>query len=397
MLYLARTDSTATSALVRRAAPPPVPGVGPERWLQERLYNAPGLLLAGAASPRHARLRSVCIELPLRDVGYADWFGVTPEGEIALAEVKLGTNAEARREVVAQALEYHAALRRLSFSSLEEACLRAERTTLTTEAGLYERSGAGEAGLAPDEFVERVEANLRRGSSLLAIVLDRMPERLARLVAETIADQPALPFDVSLIEVGLYDAPDGGIVLAPVLRGAALAVTRAVVRLEGPLAAEPVAAGTPERAARPGARSFGEFLAALDAVSPGVAVRFGTFLETAARSGVTAQVARSLILRLAGVNIGSLGTTGELQVYATEPAREAGWAAFEAYLEAMSAVVGVPLVSLASGERRLRCDLTALLDRQDGWIEALLAYRDAVAPDAPTTEPKAVPPLILGS
>ena len=55
--------------------------------------------------PGIGRLIPVCMELPL-SVGPVDNLLVTPEGNVVMVEVKLWSNPEARRKVVAQALDY---------------------------------------------------------------------------------------------------------------------------------------------------------------------------------------------------------------------------------------------------------------------------------------------------
>jgi hypothetical protein len=326
----------------------------------------------------------------LGDAGAADWFGITPEGELALAEVKLGANAEARREIVAQALDYYVAIQRLSYDTLAEACRRPARTTMVGDADLYRVSGAAEAGYLEEEFISRVEANLRTGSLLLILALDRAPERLARLVAAALAEQPALPFDVSLVEMSLHDLECGSVVIVPALRGAVIATTRAVIRFGGggALTVAPVAVGTSVAGTpRPIARIESDFHAALDAKHPGTSTRLTAFLSEAALVGVIGEMARSLILRLDGVNVGSLHVSGSFLVYFTEAAREAGGAVFADYMNTMQALSGGKTNETTTpGERFLRCDIARLLDRKPEWLAALRTYRETINSEAATPE-----------
>jgi hypothetical protein len=322
--------------------------------------------------------------LPLPGAGYADFLGVTPEGEVALAEVKLGRNSEARREILAQALDYWRALRRISCEDLEAACLRASPTRLSDSEGLYEVSGAAEEGrIGPVEFRARVAERLRTGRVLLLLVLDRAPDELVRLVSDALSDQPAFPFEIGLVEVGIHDAPGGDIVLAPRLRGAVLTRTRAVVRLEGPLALDPVIEesgrndGSAGAAARP-ARTLDGLLAEINAKSPGLGARFSGFLAKAAELGVRAEIARSAVLRLGEVNIGSADADARLNIYFTEAAREAGREPFEEYLRTVAALSGRPVsADKGTGEPRLAVPLSALLDAEPDWFDAIRRYRDA--------------------
>lgn len=385
MIYLASTTAgTGTAPLHRRDVPPSSPD-GPERWLQLRIMANPAILLAGAASPKHARVRSMGCEVVLPGGRRIDWIGISPEGEIALAEVKLAANGEAKREIVAQALDYYAALRRMSYESLQQACQQTRFTALSADKGLFEAAGAGDSDYTPEAFAERVAYNLRTGTILLVLALDLVPASLARLVSDVLNDQPALTFAVSLVEIGLFDEPGGGILLAPTLRAAILTTTRAVVRLEGPLGVEAIATGSEvegQQASRPAKRSADAFLALLDPSGKGLAEKLTAFLEKAAQVGVQADVAKSMVLRLGGINVGSIGAGGNVQVYVTNAAREAGTNAFVSYLKDLGALTGItPRSEGAANEPMLRCALPALLDREADWLTALIAYGDAIAID----------------
>lgn len=383
MIHLVPSGGGCAVPLPLRPAPPADTGVGPECWLADRLFEAPALLLAGDASPAHGRFRPVCRELPLPGSGYADLFGITPEGEVALVEVKLGRNAEAKREILAQAIDYWRALRRVSFEELEAACSRGQRTRLLEGQGLYEVSGAAAEGrIGADEFRARVTERLRSGRVLLLLVLDRALDTLVRLVTEAVMDQPTLPFDIGLVEVGIHDAPGSGIVLAPRLCGAVLTRTRAVVRFEGALAVE-LAADTAGRDGGLGsstqspARTLGGLLAELDGTARGLGARFAAFLAKVSELGVRAEVARSAVLRLGEVNIGSVGADAGLQIYFTEPSRETGPEAFEAYLREVASLAGGAVSIARTGEPRLRASLIAALEDEAGWFAAIREYREA--------------------
>ena len=384
MIYLKpAAGELAANSLPRRAAPPSVPD-GPERWLQLRIMENPAILLAGAASPKHARVRSIGCEIVLPGGRRIDWIGISPEGEIVLAEIKLGNNSQSKREIVAQALDYYSALRGMSYESLENACQKATRSLLSGDKGLFEAAGAADSDYTADEFAERVTDNLRSGTVLLALALDHVPVSLARLVSDVLMEQPALPFSVSLVEIGLYDEPSGGVLLAPVLRAAVLTTTRAVIRLEGSLAVEALAAGAEDQAQTSGRakRSMDDFLAVLEKSGQGLATKLSSFLEKAAEVGVQADVARSMVLRLGGINVGSIGAKGGVQVYVTNAAIEAGLSAFIAYMAQIGAVTSItPKPDGAASQPSLRCALSALLDREADWLVALTAYGDSIGLD----------------
>ena len=89
-----------------------------EAWLQGLLHQNPAILPIDQIEPGFGSPVAVCRELPLEfgagRSGALDNFMVTREGRLVLVEAKLWRNPEARRSVVAQAMEYSAAVFRLS-------------------------------------------------------------------------------------------------------------------------------------------------------------------------------------------------------------------------------------------------------------------------------------------
>ena len=76
-----------------------------EQWLQHLVHRHPTCIPMDQIEPGLPELIPVCMELPLSS-GYLDNLLMTPEGDIVIVEVKLFGNPQARREVVAQALDY---------------------------------------------------------------------------------------------------------------------------------------------------------------------------------------------------------------------------------------------------------------------------------------------------
>ncbi|HET8626304.1 MAG TPA: hypothetical protein VFL91_02740 [Thermomicrobiales bacterium] len=145
--------------------------------------------------------------------GYADLIAVEPSGRLAIIEVKLARNAEARRAVVAQVLTYAAYLRGMELAALEQGILGrhlGERgyTDLADAVASNDQAGAFE----PAAFAEGVAESLGRGRFRLVIVLDEAPEELVRLVGylSAVADQLL----IDLITVSAYEV-NGSQILVP--------------------------------------------------------------------------------------------------------------------------------------------------------------------------------------
>ena len=98
-----------------------LPPVGfPDEQTLHRLVEQTPELLPLAGSPWLVILGS---EVPLGG-GYADLLAVEPNGRMVVIEVKLASNAEARRAVVAQILAYAAFMKGTSPDVLESEVLR---------------------------------------------------------------------------------------------------------------------------------------------------------------------------------------------------------------------------------------------------------------------------------
>jgi len=152
-------------------------GFPSEKDLHALISSAPELLpLAGSPD-----LVTLGDEVALGN-GYADVLAVERSGRFALIEVKLASNSEARRAVVAQLLSYASFLRGSTVSSLEHGTLALQ---------LAERGAADIASLAAAGFQDTalgadfraaMQESLDTGSFRLVWVLDDAPPELVSLV-----------------------------------------------------------------------------------------------------------------------------------------------------------------------------------------------------------------------
>jgi hypothetical protein len=138
--------------------------------------------------------------------GYADLLGVEPSGRLALIEVKLSKNAEARRAVVAQVLTYAAYLRGMTRETLEQEVLAAYLRGHEHESLDHLLIAAVQDGsFDPAAFDSGLRTNLTDGRFRLVLVLDEAPSELIRLVGylEQTAD-----LIIDLITVSSYGLGD---------------------------------------------------------------------------------------------------------------------------------------------------------------------------------------------
>lgn len=175
-------------------------GFPDEATLQRLVAETPALLpLSG--SPQ--------LEVVGREVllggGYADLLAVETSGRLAVIEVKLARNSEARRAVVAQVLAYAAVLYGLSVERLETEIL-AQHLATRDYASLADAARQLEQTASFDEeaFTQALAESLRRGSFRLVLVLDEAPAELIRLAGYLQAITDTLVV-IDLITVTSYD------------------------------------------------------------------------------------------------------------------------------------------------------------------------------------------------
>ena len=90
-----------------------------EQWLQHLIQAHPELLPITEIEPAFEPAIPVCIELPTPK-GYIDNFFITPTGNLLFAECKLWCNPEARRQVVAQVMDYVESITSWGYADLED-------------------------------------------------------------------------------------------------------------------------------------------------------------------------------------------------------------------------------------------------------------------------------------
>ncbi|HBZ70561.1 MAG TPA: hypothetical protein DEP35_12870 [Deltaproteobacteria bacterium] len=144
-------------------------GYANESELQKLLELAPALLQADGDT----RVAFVERQVDLPDAGTLDLLFVTAEGLPIAVKVKLARNTEARREVLAQAIDYLASLTELMVWELDEKVHGNLKAVLQT----WSKPGS------PDDFERRwraVASNLRAGLARVVVVLDEAPPDLER-------------------------------------------------------------------------------------------------------------------------------------------------------------------------------------------------------------------------
>lgn len=201
MTAIWRNDGTGWHTLAPQGFPD-------EAALHTLVEQAPQMLpLAGAP-----RLTVVGREVLLGN-GYADLIAVEPSGRVAIIEIKLAKNSEARRAVVAQVLAYAAYLHGATPSDFERNILgnhlqKHGYTSLAQAIAAEDQEGAFDTAA----FTEGLTRSLADGTFRLVIVLDTVPSELVRLV--TFLESAADRLVVDLVAVSAYEV-NGSTLLVP--------------------------------------------------------------------------------------------------------------------------------------------------------------------------------------
>ncbi len=153
---------------------------GQEVNMHALLAESPSLIptdeLPGVSSPFVVAVR----EFSLPGSGSTDLVLFSPDGDIAVVECKLATNAEIKRKVIGQILEYGAYLWRMTYDEVD-ARVRRQHPDGLAEA--MRRAVADDANWDEESFRASVAETLRTGSFNLIIAVDAINDELSRTIA----------------------------------------------------------------------------------------------------------------------------------------------------------------------------------------------------------------------
>ena len=136
-------------------------GTFDEGWLQDLIHRNPTILPISEIERAFGDVLAVAREVPCGH-GFIDNLFVTPDGNIVLVETKLWRNSQMRREVVAQTLDYVAALSGMSYGDLEKCIAKAQHRPTS----LYDVVRNHPDAFDEPDFIDAVATNLRRGRVL---------------------------------------------------------------------------------------------------------------------------------------------------------------------------------------------------------------------------------------
>jgi hypothetical protein len=181
-----------------------------EDWLQDLLFAHAELLPVDEIDHAYEQLVPICRELTT-PAGPLDVLYATPEGRLVIVEAKLWRNPEARRKVIGQILDYATELSQWSYEDLQREVSRA-----TGRRGncLFDIVRARFPNVDEARLVDDVTRALKFGNFLLLIVGDGIREGAAA-IANFLERGGNLHFGLGLVEMAIFDMPDGGRLVQP--------------------------------------------------------------------------------------------------------------------------------------------------------------------------------------
>jgi hypothetical protein len=326
------------------------------------------------------------MEVPTKH-GPIDNLLITPEGQIVLVEAKLWQNPQARREVVAQALDYATCLFEWDYEELEQAVLKASFGDRPKPAKLYDLF-AGMDGLAPAAFIDAVNTNLKKGRVLILVVGDGIRTEAKKLTA-MLQSHAGAHFTFALVELNVFLLGEGDDVLIyPRILAQTEMISRGVVEIldNRTIVSPPKSALLPmATSAKPGKPqpqniTADEFYEAMKNIDPGLPERLRSFLAALEPYGVVPDYQKSLNLRWEPpsgqtINLGLIQRNG--QVWTDVVNSRAPQDLARAYIEELASEFGMRVEKEAfKGTWHVRNQDRAprigeIADKLDHWVVAI--------------------------
>lgn len=191
-------------------------GAQDEKWLQTLLFTKPELVILDRMDSGAGEFVPIIREFPLAREGgvvFLDIFGVSRSGRLVLVECKLWRNPQARREVVAQTLEYAALTRGLTYGDLT-AKVRQATKNHTTANPVYEMAKVRWPDLDESDFVDAVSRSLDLGDFYLIVAGDGIRSDL-HAISDHLNASGLAAARFSLLEIQLWKDDVGRTLVVP--------------------------------------------------------------------------------------------------------------------------------------------------------------------------------------
>ncbi|TPE63095.1 hypothetical protein FJQ54_04415 [Sandaracinobacter neustonicus] len=348
-------------------------GLHDENWLQALIHDHPAILPISDIEPGFGDLIALAREVPCGH-GYIDNLYLTPSGDIVLVETKLWRNGQMRREVVAQALDYVAALTMMGYEAFETAVARGQQAPERLFAVVRNHPEA----LEEAEFVDAVSLNLQRGRMLVIVLGDGIRTETEAL-SNLLQSHAGAHFTFALVELATWQNSAGDILAVPSTLARTVMIERGVVRVEnGAATVHPIPVAAQKGPQSISSADFWDMMAKRDPSLPG-AIR--SFLSALEPLGIYPDLKASLNLKLDLADQDKPINFGYIVKNGTFWPNPASWTLPEAiwrpYFEALARMVGGTVIDEPNNRYvavngRSGPKIEQLLPQhQDGWVAAI--------------------------
>jgi len=348
-------------------------GLHDESWLQELIHDHPAILPMSDIEPGFGDLIAVAREIPCGH-GYIDNLYLTPSGDIVLVETKLWRNSQMRREVVAQTLDYVAALSHMPYDAFEAAAVRGQQAAVH----LYDIVRDHPEALEEAKFIDAVTLNLRRGR-MVAMVLGDGIRTETEALSDLLQSHAGAHFTFALVELATWRTPGGDILAVPSTLAKTVMIERGIVRVEdGAATVHPIPAAAQKGPQSISSADFWDMMAKRD---PSLPAAIRSFLSALEPLGVYPDLKASLNLKLDVSDREKPINFGYIMKNGTFWPNPASWTLPEAiwrqYFEALAEMVGGVVIDEPSnkyvavnGRSGPRIE-QFLPQHQDAWVAAI--------------------------
>lgn len=281
-------------------------GAFDEAWLQNLVHQNASCLPISEIEPSLGVFFPICREM-LTPRGAVDNLLMTGAGDIAIVETKLYRNPQARREVLAQILDYATALFAMDYTNFEKCVLSGEFSPSQKPKSLYEALPEGEK-LEEKQFIDSVARNLRLGRAILIIAGDGIRSEAEQLLAG-MQTHARFGFTLALVELAVFKMPNTPqFIVQPRILAKTEIVQRTVVELIG---------GVPtireERPVVPENIGVSTYWETLEAKTPGAKAALERLIKAVEPFGVYPEFLKTLNFKWARpgkkpVNLGYIAT-----------------------------------------------------------------------------------------
>jgi hypothetical protein len=371
-----------------------------ENWLQEFIDRNPACLPLAEIEPGLGTFRSVCREMPTK-VGPIDNLLMSAAGDIAIVETKLWRNHQARRDVLAQVLDYAVSVFGSGYEGFEKMVKRGKFANGSPPQSLYALfSDDAEAETEP-VFIDSVSRNLAHGRALIVNVGDGVKSETERLL-DGLKNYAQFNFTLALVELCIFrnELTEERIVVPRTIAKTQI-VNRHVFELRSmtpnaaPILVESEEIITPETL------SSESFWTEIERSTPGARAALEQLIENVSIHGIVAEFKSSLNFKWSPaiptnpaenpVNFGYVQRNGMIVLTA------ASWWApkplAEQYVKNLAAAFGCDAQRWGGGgdwtlytdSKPLR--LSAVLNRLDLWADAMRTFQKAITSHQETGTP----------